>query len=71
MFKRDQEKHLKRFLSNNQIKFNIFKLNFYHVNLIFRSSNIECIQTLMPYCIELAALTFNNIKYVFTILFQI
>lgn len=40
------------------------------LNLIFRTSNIEYIQTLMPYCIELAMLTFNNIKYVFTILFK-
>lgn len=40
-----------------------------YLNLIFRTSNIECIQTLMPYCIELAMLTFNNIKYVLTILF--
>lgn len=45
----------------------MFLIIFLH--LIFRSSNTEFIQTLMPYCIELAMLTFTNIKYEFYFIF--
>jgi len=44
----------------------IFNYKFVHgIISICSDSNTEYIQILMPYCIELAMLTFTNIKYVF------